>query len=207
MRTTFPWPTPRPQSSDWMSELGEALRPHPDSGIGSEELRTLGNNFSSFSDNNNVLSNPPGAEICRILYSKLQKFPHLRQALSSVNAARAFKYGSRSFGQKRWYTEDFNICKGLKTNDSRRQFRFGLKSNIEFLIQLDLENLRSCLLNSTYEIHQNTPSSVAPPLSDGSFLDLMKKMNPSRCAKLCKIMNRLHGNLDFFFISQSVLCN
>ena len=173
MRTTFPWPTPRPQSSDWMSELGEALRPHPDSGIGSEELRTLGNNFSNFSDNNNVLSNPPGAEICRILYSKLQKFPHLRRALSSVNAARAFKYGSRSFGQKRWYTEDFDISRGLKTNKNRRQFRFGLKSNVEFLIQLDLENLRSCMLDSTYEIHQNKPSSVTPPLSDCSFLNLL----------------------------------
>ena len=123
-----------------MTELGEALRPHPDSGIGSEELITLGNKYYSFSDNNNVLSTPPGAEICRILYSKLQKFPHLRQALSSVNAARAFKYGLRVFGQKRWYTEDFDISKGLKTNDNRRQFRFGLKSNVEFLIQLDLEN-------------------------------------------------------------------
>ena len=47
---SFPWPTPRPQSSDWMQELGEALTPHPDPGIESEELITLGNNYSSFSD-------------------------------------------------------------------------------------------------------------------------------------------------------------
>ena len=113
-----------------------------------------------------------------------------------MNAARAFKYGSRSFGQKRWYTEDFDISRGLKNNKNRRQFRFGLKSNVEFLVQLDLENLRSCLLDSTYEINQNIPS-VTPPLSDGSFLDLMEKMNPNRCKKLCRIMNRLHGNIDF----------
>ena len=53
------------------------------------------------------------------------------------------------------------------------------------------------MLDSTYEIHQNTPSSGAPPLSDGSFLNLMDKMNPTRCRKSCNIMNRLHGNIDF----------
>ena len=86
-RTSFPWPTPRPQSSDWMRELSEALRPHPDSGIGSEDIVALSNNFSGFSDNNTLNTPPPGAELGRILYTKLQKFPHLRQALSSVNAA------------------------------------------------------------------------------------------------------------------------
>ena len=196
-RAVFPWPAPRPQASDWMTELGEALRPHPDSGIGTEELITLSNKFSSFNDNNTVNSPPPGAEIGRILYSKLQRFPHLRQALSSVNAARAFKYGSRAFGQKRGYTEDFDISRGLKTNKNRRQFRFGLKSNIEFLVQLDLENLRSCILDSTYEVYQNTQSSATPLLSDGSFLNVMEKMNPTRCKKFCQIMNRLHGNINF----------
>ena len=71
MRTTFPWPTPRPQSSDWMTELGEALRPHPDSGIESEELATLGNNYSSFSDKT-VTSPRPAAKHGRILCAKLQ---------------------------------------------------------------------------------------------------------------------------------------
>ena len=166
-RTTFPWPTPAPQSSDWMTELGEALNPHPVSGIASEEIISLTNkllsSLSDISSNGNVKSAPPGAEIGRVLYSKLQKYPHLRQALSSVNAARAFKHGSRAYGQKRWYREDFDLIRGIKTNKSRRQFRFGLKSNVEFLIQLDLENLRSCLLNRTFELNQNTPTSLTPP--------------------------------------------
>ena len=101
-----------------MRQLDEALRPHPDSGIGSEEIITLGNKYSNFSDKNTMPSTPTGAEICRILYPKLQKFPHLRQALSSVNAARAFKYGPRSFGQKRLYTEDFDFSRGLKNNNN-----------------------------------------------------------------------------------------
>ena len=190
-----------PRESDWMSELSEALKPHPDSGIASEELLSLSNNLnSSFSDNpfNRALNrSPTEVEIGRVLYSKLQKYPHLRQALSYVNAARAFKYGSRAYGQKKWYTEDFNISRGLKSNKSRRQFRFGLKSNVEFLIQLDLENLRSCILDPTFELNKNQSSPTVPLLSDGSFFDLMNKMNEKRCTKFCKIMNRLHGNLHF----------
>ena len=83
-----------PRASDRMSELSEALKPHPDSGIGTEELLSLTSNLiPSFSDNhlNRTLnSSPPGAEIGRVLYSKLQKCSHLRPALSAVNAARAF---------------------------------------------------------------------------------------------------------------------
>ena len=68
---------------------------------------------------------------------------------------------------------------------------------MEFLIQLDLENLRSCILNPTYELNKNTSATFIPLLSDGSFLDLMKNMNSSRCDKFCSIMNRIHGNLKF----------
>ena len=190
-----------PRASDWMSELSGALKPHPDSGIGSEELlslsQSLNTSFSENISNRNLASSQQEAEIGRVLYSKLQKYPHLRRALSSINAARAFKYGSRAYGQKKWYTEEFNISRGLKTTKNRRQFRFGLKSNVEFLIQLDLENLRSCILNPSFDPNQNTPSSSLPLLSDGSFMDLMKKMNAKRCREFCTIMNRLHGNLDF----------
>ena len=154
-------------------------------------------NFSEPTPNRTLISPPPGVDDGRILFTKLQKYPHLRQALSAVNAARAFKYGSRSYGHKKWYREDFDISRGLKSNESRRQFRFGLKSNVEFLIQLDLQNLRSCFLDPTYEQNQNMDLNDLPPLSDGSFIDLMKKMNPSRYSKFCNIMNRLHGNLNF----------
>ena len=71
-RATFPWPTPSPQASDWMTELGEALKPHPDSGIASEEIMSLTSILSSFSDKytkGNLNTSPPGAEIGRLLYS------------------------------------------------------------------------------------------------------------------------------------------
>ena len=58
-----------------MRELGEALRPHPDSGIGTEELGALSNRFSSFSDDITVKSPPPGAEIGRIYIQNCRNSP------------------------------------------------------------------------------------------------------------------------------------
>ena len=42
------------------------------------------------------------AERERILFKTLKKIPRFRKALPSINSARAFKYGSRSYGKKRW---------------------------------------------------------------------------------------------------------
>ena len=91
--------------------------------------------------------NTTEAERERILFKTLKKFPHFRKSLPSINSAHAFKYGSRSYGKKRWYTETFDVVTGLKSNADRRKFRFGLKSNVDFLIQLDLESLKACLLD------------------------------------------------------------
>ena len=51
------------------------------------------------------------------LFNKLRKSPHLRKSLSAVNKARAFKYGYRSFGHKKWYKENFDIKEGLRSNE------------------------------------------------------------------------------------------
>ena len=69
----------------------------------------------------------PEEERERILFLNLKKNPKFRQSLPSLNAARAFKYGSRSFGQKSWYKENFDINARLKNITDRRKFRFGLK--------------------------------------------------------------------------------
>ena len=34
--------------------------------------------------------------------------------------------------------QSFKVFKGLQSNADRRKFRFGLKSNIDFLMQLDI---------------------------------------------------------------------
>ena len=48
----------------------------------------------------------------------------------------------------------------LKNNTDRRKFRFGLKSNVDFLIQLDLESLKTCLLDKTF----NPPVRILFPM-------------------------------------------
>ena len=89
--------------------------------------------FSKF-----LTKSTPEAERDHLFFSTLKLYPKLRQSLPSINSARAYKYGSRAFGQKSWYSESFDIAKGLKTNADRRKFRFGLKSNVDFLIQLNM---------------------------------------------------------------------
>ena len=139
----------------------------------------------------------PEAERQRILFTTLKKHPRFRHSLPSINAARAFKYGSRSFGRKQWYTEDFNVIRGLKSADERRTFRFGSKSNVGFLIQLDLETLKSCLLDKTFNPNTTPSNSHLPSLSDGSFLDTMRHMDYTRFQRFCTVLKRIQANLEF----------
>ena len=86
-------------------------------------------------------------------------------------------YGSRAFGQQNWYKETFKVCRGLHSNADRRKFRFGLKSNIDFLIQLDIQNLKSILADKKFEPQDLNTHSYPPQLSDGSFLGPIYKLN------------------------------
>ena len=206
--TEFQWPTPTQSQPGWFAELAAAIRPEGNSGAAFEDdyshhgasninehiIKKLLSDGHSYSDNG------------EFLFNKLQKKPHLRKSLSAVNKARAFNYGSRAFGNEKWYKENFDTQEGLKSNKERRQFRFGLKSNVDFLIQLDLWNLKALLQNNTF-----TPQGLthAPPqsLSDGSFLSMMHTMDAQRCTALCTLLTRINDNLDFFSISLRVFRN
>ena len=194
---TFGWPTPRPDSDSWAAELSAAVQPHGSSG-GTFNLNI--NNEHEVSPNTNLRNifgkDTSDEEKGRLMLAKLTRYPNLRRSLRSLNTARAYKYGSKSFGEKGWYTESFDIGRGLHSNSERRKFRFGLKSNVDFLIQLDLANLKSCLLEKSQDTtfpQSTTPSS----LSDGSFLSLMEQLNTTRSKEICKIINRLESNLTF----------
>ena len=141
-----------------------------------------------------IKSNTPEAEQDHLFFSSLKLYPKLRRSLPSINSARAYKYGSRAFGQKSWYNENFNITKGLKTNADRRKFRFGIKSNVDFLIQLDIESLKTCLTDKSFSTKNNASLDT---LSDGSFLDTMRLLDANRFNKFCAIFNRIQANLDF----------
>ena len=139
--------------------------------------------------------NIPESERDRILFTNLKKHPKFRHSLPSINAARAFKYGSRSFGRKQWYSEDFDIIRGLKNMAERRTFRFGLKANVDFLIQLDIETLKTCLLETSF--NPNPPPTPTSSMSDGSFLDTMRHMDFARFQNFCTIFKRIQANLGF----------
>ena len=128
------------------------------------------------------------------LFEKLRKHPHLRKSLCAVNNARAFRYGSRAFGKKKWYKENFDVREGLRSNEDRRKFRFGLKSNIDFLIQLDVLNLKATLQDTSFTPHTSTQFQS---LSDGSFLSVMRNLDAKRCKSFCTILDRVADNLDF----------
>ena len=127
----------------------------------------------------------------------MKKNPKFRQSLPSLYTTRAFKNGSRSLGQKSWYKENFDIHTRLKSNTDRRKFRFRLKSNVDCLIQLDLESLKACLLDKTFNPTVSTTRNNTNPISNGSFLDTLRKMDYTRFQKFCTILNRIQGNLEF----------
>ena len=205
---TFGWPSPSSSSNDWMSELSAAVHPNGPSGGSNHNDIDLNetNSQDSCCPNTNpkhIFAKDTSDEAKgRLMLKKLTKYPHLRKSLNSLNIARAYKDGVKSFGKMSWYTENFRIGRGLKSNVERRKFRFGLKSNVDFLLQLDLANLKTCLLDKTQDTHFPQPTSTSS-LSDGSFLNLMQKMNLTRSQEFCKIFNRLESNLT---ILQTMTC-
>ena len=103
--------------------------------------------------------------------------------MRSVNTARLVKFGSKFFGERSWYSGNVDVSSKIQSLEDRRRFRFGLKCNVDFLIQLDLENVID-LLNQKQA--KSDPVDEAIPhsdecsntqlLSDGSFFDLMRQI-------------------------------
>ena len=67
---------------------------------------------------------------------------------------------------------------------------------MDFLIQLDLESLKTCLLDKSFEPRSSSTSGTNR-LSDGSFLDTMLQMDHTRFKKFCTLLNRIQANLHF----------
>ena len=136
-----------------------------------------------------------------MLFSSLKKYPYIRKSLSSINSARANIYSSSFFGKSKWYSEEFDFLSGPLSSVDRRKFRFCLKSNVEFLLQLDLNILKDLLIEQDPKIvnfkQQVQSHSHAARFSDGSCLDLLNLANPGKSEMLCTILARLRSNLHF----------
>ena len=180
-----------------MAQMPRAFRASSDSGAGflSHLMSNGGDNVQGSRPISEISINgenpSSSSDDARVLFSKLKRYPALRKSLASVNLARSYKYGSKPFGQKKWYKDDFDVVTGLRSNEARRKFRFGLKTNIEFLIQLDLENLKECLTKAGFPLESTLPENSPKILSNGSFLDLMRKANQKNFNEFCKIFNRV----------------
>ena len=83
----------------------------------------------------------------------------------------------------------------MKSNVDRRRFRFGLKSNVDFMIQLDLETLINKLAEKSPSQGDDIP--IEETEGDCSFANLMRNYNSSRYDNVCKRLKRLRSNLHF----------
>ena len=102
MEKNFKWPTPQNTTDSWMSELTRAISHNHESGTQFKDLAELKNSgdFVNEALLKSILDNSlPDKKDSQFVYSKLQKNPHLRKSLSSLNTAKSFVYGSRAFGQ------------------------------------------------------------------------------------------------------------
>ena len=124
-------------------------------------------------ENNNL----PKRFFDRKLFPKSPRFSHVRRSLASVNAARSFQYGAKFFRNTKWYTDELKVVEKMDSNEDRRKFRFGLKSVVDFLIQIAFETLLECLTKTDDKTKNNIPGYKSGLVSDGSFNDLMKKSN------------------------------
>ena len=101
----------------------------------------------------------------------------------------------------------------MHPND-RRKIRFGLKSIVDFIIQLNLHNLIDLLTKPDPTVQRFTTRldyAENTHFADDSFFGLLKLANPTECRRLHLILKRIISNMHFslsksgFLASESVI--
>ena len=85
------------------------------------------------------------AENFENIFQRVQFDNNARSRIENIHAARAFKYGHTHLGEKSWYRESPNLAKKLKKQADRRKFRIGLKSDVDFINQLNIMDFERIL--------------------------------------------------------------
>ena len=112
-----------------------------------------------------------------------QKYFAVQRSLNSILSAKSHVYTSTFFGKNNFYAEEFDFKKDPIHPLDRRKIRFGLKSIVDFIIQLDVENLKTCLKenDSSIEDYEDCRGkSIGSRFSPDSFLGLMDRTNPTK---------------------------
>ena len=135
--SSLPCPTPLPGFSQMFDDLGQFVRSQQTQESPGNN-RGSGANYDTFHNQNIVANNEAELPIQRTLFPPPSKFSHILRSLVSIHNAKSFVYSSNFFGLKKYYTEEFDFSKSPLHPRERRKIRFGLKSIVDFIIQLDL---------------------------------------------------------------------
>ena len=147
--SVMPYPTSKRESARWLDELSSIVNQSSKRQNNTSFSGSWQSNEDFTIDKDTLESHtrphppvpikPPGLEDRKSLFTSLKNFPHLRRSLPSLNSARSQLYSSSYFGNTKWYSEGFDFREKALSIPERRKFRFCLKSNVDFLIQLDIQ--------------------------------------------------------------------
>ena len=203
-RPAMPVPTPKPSISTMFSGLKDlvqnvssrpAVKGPGENRSGSNDMFLGQEIFDSSNTSHNV-----DIPMARSLFSSPKNFSKIRRSLSSIFTAKSYVFCSTFFGQKSFYGDEFDFKKEPLHPNKRRQIRFGLKSIVDFIIQLDAENLKTCLLREDSNVKNFVEAQDNPHesrFSPNSFFGLMYRTNPKKCNHIFEILERIVSNLHF----------
>ena len=200
----LPFPTPQPAVSQMFEDLGQFVRKSSmrdvskgNGGTGeSQYIKNLHTNFKE----ERVDGYEHELPMSRSLFSSPSKFSNIQRSLSSIHNAKSFVYSANFFGTKKFYSDEFDFKKTPLHPSDRRKIRFGLKSLVDFVIQLDLYNLKELLLESDERVEKFTTRLVNEQntrFSDDSFFGLLDLANPCKRKRMSMILERIISNLHF----------
>ena len=146
-RSDMPVPTPFPENSHLLTRLGDLVRQSA-SDTSSGGRSGTGQFVKGFSVGSNEIKNfqhSPDFSTSRSLFPESKTIPQVQRSLYSINTAKSFAYSSNFFGLKKYYGDEFNFKLAPLHPADRRKIRFGLKSIVDFVIQLDVQNIMTYL--------------------------------------------------------------
>ena len=131
------------------------------------------------------------------LFKKLKDNIAARSNLSSIHAARAYKYGHVQFGPKSWYKESSNISSNLTVQEDRRKFRQGLKCNVDFLNQLNMHDLMANLIDGSQDITSLPETRISrlgeifECLKNVPMIDILKLIDNEKAKKIFTSIDKI----------------
>ena len=140
----------------------------------------------------------------RLTLANLRENRAARRDLAALHAARSHRYGEREFGNKNWYADKAAVARRLKSQTHRRQFRLGLKANMEFFNQLRIADLRTALMEGDPSVLGNLPTSTKGTVAQfREFFaltpasDVLKLFVPHKAEAIARILEGIEALADF----------